>query len=165
MSGRYKLYAGGFVLSMVALVGIGLAGLLDALSVVTGGVYYGETFLLLAMVQEAAEWLVAGVVVGLLALLFLAATVVSVLRSKSLPKSSRIAGLVERLEHEYPVLRRFDAAERFEPTTEDRADRLKQRYVEGEISEQEFEREMDRILDDESGQHRSHRPRNVDFED
>lgn len=123
---------------------------IDALAVLSGGIYADGTFVLLAMIGEAAEWLVAGVVLGLFAVLLLAATVVSILRTKSLPKSSRLASLVERLEREYPLLREFDVSEKVEPTTEDRADRLKQQYVDGEIGEREFEREMERLLDDDS---------------
>lgn len=163
MSGRYKLYFGGFLVTSILLVGAGLMAVLDGLAVLTSGagLYYGETFLLLAMAGRAAEWLVAGVVLGLFAVVFFVAGVVSVLRTTSLPTSSRAASLVERLEHRYPALRRFDVAEKVEPGTDERAEKLKRQYVEGEISEQEFEREMERTLDDDSG---SRDYRNVEIE-
>jgi len=148
MASRHWLYFIGFVVSGILLVGIGLMGLLDALSVLSGGVYYGEEFVLLAMLGEAAEWVVAGLVVGLLAVVFLVATIVSILRSKSLPRGDRLASSVERLEHKYPLLREFDASGKVEPTTEDRKETLQEKYVAGEISDEEFEREMEQLLDD-----------------
>jgi len=154
MSGRYRLYFGGFVLMTILLVVVSLLALWDALSVLTGTVYYGETFVLFAMLGAAAEWIVAGIALGLLAIVFLIATVVSVLRTKSVPRSSRLATLVGRLEREFPMLRRFDVKEKVEPTTEDRAEKLKQRYIDGDISEREFEREMDRLLDDDTSTQR-----------
>ena len=150
MVSRHWLYFGGFVVTGILLVGVGLVGLLDALSVLSGGATYSEEFLLLAMLGAAAEWVVIALVLGLVALVFLAATVVSVLRAKSLPRSDRLVSIVERLEREYPILRQFDVSERVEPTTEDRRQRLKEQYVDGEISEAEFEREMQRLLDDDS---------------
>lgn len=150
MGSRHRLYFGGFVVSGVLLVGVGLMALFDALSVLSGGATYSEEALLLAMLGAAAEWVVIGLVLGLLALAFLAATVVSVLRAKSLPRSDRLVSIVERLEREYPILRQFDVSERVEPTTEDRRRELKEQYVAGEISEAEFEREMQRLLDDDA---------------
>ncbi|WP_339106416.1 SHOCT domain-containing protein [Haloterrigena salinisoli] len=166
MVSRHWLYFGGFVVTGVLLVGVGLVGLLDALSVLSGGATYGEEFLLLAMLGAAAEWVVVGIVLGLLAVAFLTATVVSVLRAKSLPRSDRLASLVERLEREYPILRQFDVSERVEPTTEDRRQQLKEQYVAGEISEAEFEREMQRLLDDDSteAQSRSNTHTNIEID-
>ena len=169
MASRHWLYFGGFVVTGILLLGVGLLGLLDALSVLSGGASYGEEFLLLAMLGAAAEWVVLGVVLGLLAVAFLTATVVSVLRTKSLPRSDRLVAIVERLEREYPLLRQFDVSERVEPTTEDRKQRLKEQYVAGDISEAEFEREMQRLLDDDAADARSrsetHANANVDGRD
>lgn len=150
MASRHWLYFGGFVLSGLLLVGVGLLALLDALTVLSGGAAYGEGPLLLAMLGAAAEWVVAGIVLALLALLFLVATVVSVLRSTTLHRSDRLATAVERLERRYPILEQVDASDRVGPTTEDRRRQLKEQYVAGEISDEEFEREMERLLDDDS---------------
>ncbi|UHQ95372.1 SHOCT domain-containing protein [Haloterrigena alkaliphila] len=171
MASRHWWYFGGFVVTGILLVGVGLLGVLDALSVLSGGVYYGEEFVLLAMLGAAAEWIVAGIALGVLAVVFLLATVVSVLRTKSLPRSDRLASIVERLEREYPILRQFDASEKVEPTAEDRKQRLKEQYVAGDISEAEFEREMQRLLDDDtadahdSADTRSRTRTNIDLED
>jgi uncharacterized membrane protein len=155
MVSRHWLYFGGFVVSGMLLIAVALMGSLEALSVLSGGVYYGEEFVLLAMLGAAAEWVVAAVVLMLFALLFLAATVVSVLRNASLPRSDRLAALVERLEEEYPILRQFDVSATVEPTTEDRKRDLKERYVAGEIGDEEFEREMERLMDGDPSERRS----------
>lgn len=150
MPSRHWVYFGGFVLSGLALVAVALLGLFDGLSVLTGGVAYEEDLLVLAMLAEAAEWVLVGLVVGLVCVLFLAATVFSVLRNNSLPRSDRLVSLVELLERRYPVLRQFDASKRVEPTVSDRKQELKERYVAGEIDDATFEREMAKLLDDES---------------
>lgn len=150
MASRHWLYFGGFVLSGLLLVGVSLLALLDALSVLSDGAAYGQGPLLLAMLGAAAEWVVAGLVLALCALLFLVATLVSVLRSTSLHRSDKLVSVVEWLERRYPVLEQFDASERVGPTAEDRRRQLKEQYVAGEISNEEFEREMERLLDDGS---------------
>ncbi|WP_222913431.1 hypothetical protein [Natrinema sp. SYSU A 869] len=116
MVSRHWLYFSGFVISAVLLVGAGLMGLVDALSVLSGGMSYGEEFILLAMLGEAAEWVMAGLVLALFAVLFLTGTVVSVLRSTSIPRSDRLASIVEWVERRYPVLRQFDASGKVAPT-------------------------------------------------
>ncbi|SDK04268.1 hypothetical protein SAMN05216226_11565 [Halovenus aranensis] len=161
MVARHWLYFAGFVLSGIGVVGAGLLGVLDALSVLAGGVATGEELVVLRMLGAAAEWLVVAVVFGLLAVVLLAGTVVSVLRNTSLYRSDRLVTVVERLEREYPILREFDAAERVEPTTEDRKQELRERYLDGEISDEEFERELDRLLNEEDD---STRNRSYEFE-
>ena len=166
MVSRRWLYFGGFVVSTVLLVGVGLLGLLDALSALSGGVYASEEFVVLAMLGAAAEWVVAGLALGAIAALFLLATLVSVLRAASIPRDDRLASLVERLEREFPALREFDVSGKVEPTTEDRKEKLRERYVAGEIGESEFEREMERLMDgDADGGSRSVTRRDVETED
>lgn len=148
MASRHWLYFGGFLVTGILLVGVVLMGLLDALSVLSGGVAYSGEFILLAMLAEAAEWVVGGLVLGLVAVLFLAATLVSVLRNASLPRDDRLVSVVERLERKYPLLRQFDVAEKVEPTAEDRKQRLRERYLAGELSDDEFERQLETLMDD-----------------
>lgn len=155
MVSRHWLYFGGFVITGVLLVGAGLAGILDALSVLSGDVYYGEELILLAMLGEAAEWVMAGLILGLFAVVFLAATVVSVLQSTSLPRSDRLVSIVEWLECKYPILRQFDVSEKVKPTTEDRKQQIKDQYITDEISEEEFEHEMEQLLDEDSTDEKS----------
>jgi len=148
MASRHWLYFGGFVVSGVLLVGAVLAGLLDGLAALSGGVPRGETAIVLTALAAAAEWVVAVLALGLVAAVFLAATGVSILKSGALPRDDRLVSLVERLERKYPILRQFDASRRVEPTTEDRKRELKERYVEGEISNAEFERRMEQLMAD-----------------
>lgn len=150
MPSRHWLYFGGFVLAGILLVGAALMGVIDALSVLSDRAAYSGDVIVLAMLGEAAEWVAIGIVLGLIALVFLTATLVSILRSTSLHRSDRLVSVVERLEHEYPLLKQFDASEKFEPTTEDRQQQLKDQYVAGEITDEEFEREMERLIDDNS---------------
>ena len=151
MASRHWLYFGGFAVSGALLVGAGLMGLLEGLTALSGGVPASEEFVLLTMLAAAAEWVVLSLVLGLVAALFLVATAVSVIRSASVPRDDRLVSLVEWLERRYPLLRRFDASKRVEPTAEDRQRRLKEQYVTGELSESEFEREMARLMDDTRG--------------
>ena len=166
MASRHWLYFGGFVVTTVLLVGASLLGILEALSTFSTGVPANEEFILLELLGAAAEWVVAVLTLGIVALMFLAATVVSVLRSASLPRNDRLVSIVERVERRYPLLRHFDVAEKVKPTMEDRQQRLREQYVQGEISETEFEREMAQVMDetpDEPSQ--SETKRNVELED
>lgn len=167
MVSRHWLYFGGFVITMILLVGVGLLGLLDALSVLSGGTSYNEEFVLLAMLGEAAEWVVIGLVLGLVAVVFLAATVVSILRTASLPRDDRLVSLVGWLERKYPFLRHFDVSKKVEPTAADRRQDLKEQYITGEISEEEFERKMEQLMNDHPSEKnvRSEDYTTVDIED
>lgn len=146
MASRRWLYFGGFIITTVLLVGASLLGILEGLSAFSTGVPANEEFILLELLGAAAEWVVAVLALGIVALLFLTATVVSVLRSASLPRDDRLASIVERVERRYPALRRFDTAQRFQPTMEDRQQRLREQYVQDEISEAEFEHEMAQVM-------------------
>ncbi|WP_049996241.1 hypothetical protein [Halococcus sediminicola] len=166
MTSRHWLYFGGFVVTTVLLVGASLLGILEGLSAFSAGVPANEEFILLELLGAAAEWVVAVLTLGIVALMFLAATVVSVLRSASLPRNDRLVSIVERVERRYPLLRHFDIAEKVKPTREDRQQRLREQYVQGEIGEAEFEREMAQVMDetpDEPSQ--SETKRNVELED
>ncbi|ELY57357.1 SHOCT domain-containing protein [Natronococcus jeotgali] len=154
MVSRRWLYFGGFLIAGLLLIGTALLGLADAMSVLSDGTYYGEEFVVLAMLGEAVEWVLLGLVLGLVAVGFLAATVVSILRSASVPRDDRLAAVVERLERRYPLLARFDASNRVEPTAEDRRRKLKERYVAGELSDDEFERELERLADGDASSRR-----------
>ena len=156
MVSRHWLYFGGFVVSGLLLIGAALVGLLEGLSALSEGVPRGETAIVLKVLAAAAEWVVIVLVLALVAAAFLVATVVSVLRTGALPRDDRLVSVVERLERKYPALRQFDASERVAPTVEDRKRELKERYVEGEMSNAEFERRMERLMDDtEDPSHRS----------
>ena len=149
MASRRWLYFGGFVVTGVLLVGAGLMGIVDGLSALSGGVpAASEELVLLTMLGAAAEWVVIVLVLGMVAALFLTATVVSVLRSASLPRDDRLVSIVDRLERHYPIVRRFDVTEKVKPTAEERRQQLEEQYVTGEMSEAEFERKLAKLMDD-----------------
>ena len=149
MASRRWLYFGGFVITGVLLVGAGLMGIVDGLSALSGDVpAASEELVLLTMLGAAAEWVVTVLVLGMVAALFLTATVVSILRSASLPRDDRLVSIVDRLERHCPILRRFDVTEKVKPTTEDRRQQLEEQYVTGEMSEAEFERKLAKLMDE-----------------
>lgn len=148
MPSRHRLYFGGFVVSLALFVGASLVGLVDGLSALSGGIPASEEFILLAMLGAAAEWVGIVLVLAVVATLFLTATSVSVLRTASLPRDDRLVSIVNWFEQRYPILRQFDVSKRVEPTAEDRQQHLQQQYIEGEITEAEFERKMEQIMDD-----------------
>lgn len=148
MGSRHWLYLGGFAVTSILLVGAGLVGILEGLSTLSGGAPAGGKSALLRALGAAAGWLVAALVLGLLAALFLCAAVVSLLRNASLPRDDRLVSAVERLERKYPLVREFDVAERFEPTVEDRRRELREQYVAGELGDREFERQLAQLLDE-----------------
>lgn len=80
------------------------------------------------------------------------ALVLTVVRRASLPQSDRLAAIFALVERLIPPARGLGLSERFEPSAEDRRREVKRRYVEGELTEPEFEREMRALLDEsESG--------------
>ena len=166
MASRHWLYFSGFVITAVLLVGASLMGILEGLSAFSAGIPTNEEFILLQLLGAAAEWVVAVLALGIVATIFLIATVVSVLRNASLPRDDRLASIVERVEHRYPVLRHIDASQRLKPTREDRKDQLREQYVQGEINEAEFERKMAQVMDEPPNETpRSRTGRSIEFED
>ena len=150
MGSRHWLYFGGFVVTGILAVITALLGLLEGLTALSAVVTSGEGFVLVTMLGAVAEWVVLTLVLGVVAVLFLVGTVVSVLRNASLPRDDRLVTLVEWLERQYPVLRKFDVSGKVEPTAEDRKRQLKEQYVNGEISEAEFERRLAQLMDDQA---------------
>jgi hypothetical protein len=150
MVSRYWLYFSGFVVTAILLVGAGFVGIVEGLSALSGELPASEELILLTVLRAAAQWVMVVLVLGVIAIIFLAATVVSILRTGSLPRDDRLVAVVEWLERQYPLLRRFDVSEKVEPTTEDRRQELKQQYVSGEMSEAEFERQLTQLMDDTS---------------
>ena len=146
MPARHWLYVSGFVGSGVGVVGAGLLALLESLSVLFGPPT--DAFVLSAMLEAAAEWIVLSFILALLAVLFFVAAVVSLIRTLSVPRNERVASLFSWLERTHPALEAVGISNKFEPTAEDRKQQLKERYVDGEISEREFERRMDQLMDE-----------------
>jgi hypothetical protein len=98
-------------------------------------------------------------VVFLVALLILSGVAMLwvIVQNASIPRSERIAILVERVEREFPPLRVLGLSEFLsppEPSADEQAEQaladLKQQYVDGKITEAEFERKVDRLVANES---------------
>lgn len=80
-----------------------------------------------------------------------------IVQNASIPRSERIATLLERVERKYPPLRILGLSDFLsppKPSADERAEQalaeLKQQYVDGEITEAEFERKVDRLVANES---------------
>lgn len=155
MVSRHWLYFSGFVVTGILMIGAGLIGLFKGLTALSGGIPASEEFFLIALLSAAAEWVVAVIVLGLFAGLFLVATGVSILRNASIPRDDRLVSVLQWLERQYPPLRQFDVSEHVEPTTEDRRQELKEEYISGEMSEAEFERRLTQLMDDTPNKERS----------
>lgn len=141
---RVKLLLGGFLLSLFALVGIvgfGLLAALSALAAPSAGLF--------VLLEAVAPYLVASALVGMLSFFLLVGLVVAGVRSASMPRDERLARLARLAERHSSEARQVGLAERFEPTTEDRIDELKRRYVEGEITELEYERRLQDLMAEE----------------
>jgi hypothetical protein len=142
----------GLVLSTgLLLVAVGYLGLVVYTGLVTG------TPLVDVLVDVAVPAVVG---IGLLTAIFAVSGVGFLwvfVRNASLPRSQRVASLVGRLEREYSPVGAVGVADLLappEPSADERAERaladLKQRYVEGELSEAEFERKVDRLVANDS---------------
>lgn len=147
MVSRRWLYAGGAATAALLAVVAALLGVADAVSVLAGST--GAQNAVLAAVGALIEWFAAVLVFAVLSVALFAAAAVSALRRVSVPRDDRLAGFARRLERWVPPLRRFDAADRVAPTTDDRREELTERYVDGDVTEAEFERELDGLLDEE----------------
>ncbi|WP_227355481.1 SHOCT domain-containing protein [Haladaptatus salinisoli] len=143
---KIKALFAGLVLSLVLLVGIAALGLLAALSALGNPGAAGTPMLLVAL-DAAAPYIVAFLLDGLVAGLLFVALTVAAARRVSMPRDDRLARLVRRAERLHPKADSLGLSKRVEPTSEDRMDELKRKYVEDEITEAEFERRMKRLMD------------------
>lgn len=144
---RLKALLGAFLVSLfllVALVGFGFVAAVSALAGPTPGAP-----LLVALLNAVAPYLVASALVGTLSFVLLVGLVVVGVRQASLPRDERLARVGRLVERHSSEAREVGLADRFEPTTEDRIDELKQRYVEGEITELEYERRLQDLMSEE----------------
>lgn len=139
-----------FLVSVVLTLGVGLFAVVAALGALSpASAAVAEEFVLLRMLEASLPYLLGLVVLGILDVVFLVGTVVAVLRRASMPKSDRLANFAEKAEDEVPLLGAVGVSERVEPGPEDRRQDLKQQYVDGEMSEAEFERRMREVLDED----------------
>lgn len=113
-----------------------------------------------ALLDAGARFLPVAAVLAVVAALSAAGlgwALVSKAASASMPRSQRLASAFERLEREYPPLRALGLSGAMsppEPSAEERAEdalaTLRRQYVEGELTEAEFERRLDRLVRTES---------------
>lgn len=141
---RHWLLFVALLVTTLLTVGVGVLGV--GLALVTllqsGSIAAGVSTLL--------PYAVGAVLLTMLDGLLLVWTVVAALRQLSLPRDDRLAAAAERAERTVPVLRSLDLAERFEPTDEQRREELRRQYVEGEITEAEFERRVREYVENPS---------------
>ena len=140
---RHWLLFAATVLAGLSTVGVALVGVLATASVlVTGG----------SLVLTVGAFLLGTVLLGGLTLVF-AAGLLSTLASRaslpSVPRNRRVANVLSGLEAAVPPLRRLGLADRFEPTLEDRQAALEERYVDGDLSEHQFEAALHELLEEE----------------
>jgi len=140
---RHWLLFVALLVTTLLTVGVGTLGVGLALVtlVQTGSIAAGLSTLL--------PYVVGVVLLSVLDAVLLVWTVVAALRQLSLPRDDRLAAAAERAE-QLPGLRSFGLAERFEPTDEQRREELRRQYVEGEITEAEFERRVREYVENPS---------------
>lgn len=137
---RHWLLFAATVLCGLSTVGLAATGVLATVSVlVTGG----------SLVLTAGGFLLGTLLCAGLTVVF-AASLLSTLASRvslpSVPRSQRVANVLHGLESAIPPLRRLGLADSVEPTVEQRRDALTEQYVEGELSEHQFEAAMGDLL-------------------
>jgi hypothetical protein len=140
---RHWLLFAATVLSGLSTVGVAIVGVLATVSVLlTGG----------SLILTVGAFLLGTLLLGGLTLVF-GAALLSTLASRaslpSVPRNRRASNVFHGLEAAVPPLRQLGLADRLEPTLEDRRDRLTQRYVDGELSEHQFEAALHELLDEE----------------
>ena len=162
--GRVKVLLVGVVLSLFALVAISALGLLAAVSALAQP--SPATPLLFVLLDAVLPYALGAALVGGLSFLLLVWLSVAAVRRASMPRNDRLARVARRVERHYPAAREVGLSERVEPTTEDRIDELKRQYVEGEITEWEYEQRLQDLLGEEGvSDERVRRERNrTDFE-
>lgn len=144
---KVKAMLVGLLLTIFALVGVSLLGMLAALSAL--GSATGGTPLAFVLLSAAAPYIVIDVLLGLVVAGLLVGLSIAIAQQASMPRNDRLARMARKVENYYPEAKSVGLSERVEPTTEDRIDQLKQRYVEGEIGEAEYERRLQELMDDE----------------
>jgi uncharacterized membrane protein len=124
-------------------VGVGLFAVLAGLA---GGASLGAVLSDAALVLLIAAFLVAAdlaFAVGFLVTLARRASL------PSLPENDRVANGFARAERVVPPLARLGLSDRFAVSQATKRERLKRRYVEGDLTETEYERRVREILDEE----------------
>ncbi|WP_257299604.1 hypothetical protein [Haloarchaeobius sp. FL176] len=168
---KLKALTVGFVLSLFALVGTTVWGLLQGLLALLAP---GGQPLLAAVVGAVAPWLLAAVLLVFVSgglLLWLVITLASRIslpsprlesERLSLPsprlESERLSRLAAGVEHYVPAARAVELSDWLappEPTAEEKLAQVKEDYVEGKISGATFERKLEQLHREEEALDRS----------
>ena len=142
---RVKILLAGFLLSLFALVAVAAFGLLAAVSAL---VQPTSAPLLFVLLDAVLPYVLATAFVGGLSVFLLIWLSVAAVRRASMPRDDRLADLARKVERHSPGARQVGLSERVEPTTEDRIEALKEQYVAGEITELEYERRLQDLMDE-----------------
>jgi hypothetical protein len=142
----------GLFLSVSLLVAlVGYLGVVTYAVLVSGGPIVGP------LLELALPFFVGLAVLLTVATLSGVGLTVAVLRRLSFPRSERIHALVDRIEREYSPLDSVVFADFLappKPSADEQAAQaladLKRRYVEGDLTEAEFERKVDRLVTTDS---------------
>lgn len=136
---RLLLLFAAVVLTTLGAVGGAIVGVVATLGALLGGG---------AVVQTFAVFFLGTLLLAGLDVVFSVALVRELARRASLPKSRRAADVLARAESLIPPLAAFGLSDRVAPSFEDRHEELTRQYVEGEITEATYERELQTLLDD-----------------
>jgi hypothetical protein len=142
---RLLLLFAAVVLTTLGAVGLGIVGVVATVGALLGGGAVVQTF----AVSLLGTLLLVGVDI-----VFSVALVRELARQASVPKSQRVAAGLAGLESVVPPLASLGLSDVFEPpepTVEERHEELTSRYVEGELSEAEYERELQALLGEADG--------------
>ena len=137
---RLLLLFAAVVLTTLGAIGLGIVGVVATVGALLGGG---------AVIQTVAGFLLGTLLLVGVDIVFSVALVRALARRASVPKSQRVAGGLGRLESVVPPLASLGLSDVFappEPTAEERHEALTRRYVEGEISEDRYERELQALL-------------------
>ena len=129
------------VLASVGVAGVGTVAVLSAVATAASG-----ESVLLALLRAAVPFLLGLAALSVLGVALLAWVVVRAVRLAEVPRSDRLESVARGVERNVPWLEDGVVAEHVAPTVADRRDALKQRYADGELSEREFERELEALM-------------------
>lgn len=136
---RHWLLFAAVVLSTLGAVGVAVVGFVWTVGVLLAGG---------ALLQPVALLILGTLLFLGLNVVFAVALVRELAGRASLPKNRWLADRLRVVEGAVPAAAEVGLADRFEPSLDDRREELKRRYVEGELSEREFERELQALLDE-----------------
>ncbi|WP_435363259.1 hypothetical protein [Haloarchaeobius sp. DYHT-AS-18] len=149
-SRKVKALVAMLALTLFTLVGVSAWGLLQAFAAL------GTAGSLFTFVGAIAPWVVAALLLTLLSGFWVVWLLVAIVSQVSMPSlnSQRISNAAALVEFAVPQARQYGVSEWFappEPTLEEKREELTERYVDGDLSDSEFERELQILYEDEEG--------------